>query len=93
MKIIITFLATLLLAGCAHASKTYLPSGENGYTINCSGTALTWGNCYKKAGDLCGSKGYDVIAVNGERGAAVIANPSLLYGSTTISRSMLIKCK
>jgi len=92
-KVIVGYLIALFVSGCATASKTYLPSGEEGYNITCSGTALTWGNCYEKAGELCGSRGYDVIVRSDDKGAAVVANQYGLYGGSTIQRNMLIKCK
>jgi hypothetical protein len=92
-KVVVVFLIILFIEGCATASKTYLPSGEEGYSVTCSGTALTWGNCYQKAGELCGSRGYDVISRSDDQGAAVVANQYGLYGGSTIQRNMLIKCK
>jgi hypothetical protein len=64
------YLFTLLfLSACASASQTYAPDGREAFSLNCSGTARNWGMCYKKAGELCGSNGYDVLIQNGERGA------------------------
>lgn len=83
----------LLLLSCATSTKTYLASGAEGHSINCSGTALSWGNCYTKAGEICGSRGYDVVNKSDERGSAVVANQYGLYGGSTMTRSMLIKCK
>jgi hypothetical protein len=78
--------AFLLLAGCSSlqeagglsAQETYLPSGEKGYSLECSNTN-NWGDCHEQAGDICGSAGYDVV----ER----IDEPK------TRQRVMLIKCK
>ena len=41
--------------------------------VDCSGTALNWGRCYEKAGDLCGSTGYDIVAQTGDQGGMVKA--------------------
>lgn len=69
----------LLLAGCGVAvKKTYLPTGEEGYAIDCSGPASELVECYEKAGNVCGSKGYEVIS------------PSDIRIS---GRALLIKCK
>lgn len=92
-KLLVVCLICLYLAGCATSSVTYLPSGEVGYNITCSGTALTWGQCYEKAGALCGSRGYDLVVRSGDKGASVVANQFGLYGGSTIQRNMLIKCK
>lgn len=77
------------LASCATATPTYGPDGRPAYTIECGGTAASWGMCFQKAGALCGASGYDVIARNGDTGA--MASP---YGAaTTISRSLEVECK
>jgi len=70
--------AALTLGGCADSAKmTYLPSGDTGFAINCSGgdASTSWGECYKKAGEMCGSYGYDV------------------FGANVKNRSMVIRCK
>ena len=84
---------TFLLSSCATANKTYTSSGEQGYSINCSGTALNWGMCYEKAGNLCGEKGYEVLEKTGDQGATVSGNQFGLYGGSVMNRSMIIKCK
>jgi hypothetical protein len=86
-------IALLLIIACATSKSTYLPSGEQGHSINCSGTALTWGACYEKAGKLCGSRGYEVVAGGSEHGAVVSANSTSAFGSTIMQRTMLIKCQ
>jgi hypothetical protein len=83
----------VLLAACATASQTYAPDGREAYTLNCSGSALTWGACYQKAGDLCGKAGYDVLAGGAEGGAVIGGGNSSFFGASTMSRSMLIACK
>lgn len=94
MRNIALALATIIvLSGCASASKTYGPDGKEAYSINCSGLARTWGMCYEKAGDLCGTKGYDVIGQGSDRGAVVSVNPTGGFGGSTISRSLMVKCK
>ena len=60
------------LAGCSSTTKlTYLPSGETGFAINCSGSdaSESWGECYRQAGEACGAYGYDVISKDVDNGA------------------------
>jgi len=83
----------LLLGGCASASQTYTPSGKLGHSINCSGGALSWGQCFEKAGEICGARGYDVIDRSDQQGSNLVANRYGLYGGTLMNRSMLIACK
>ena len=76
----------VLSAGCATVTETYTPDGRLGLTLNCSGTARSWGMCYAAAGEACGDSGYDVLdRVDSFRIDA--------YGQTVPQRSMLIACK
>jgi len=86
-------LIAVLLSGCATAKKTYTSDGKEGYSINCSGSALNWGMCYEKAGEICGSKGYEVLEKSGDKGAMLSGNQFGIYGGSVINRSMIIKCK
>jgi hypothetical protein len=93
LSIAATCLLVASVLGCAVSKTTYLPNGQKGHSINCSGTALTWGSCYEKAGKLCGERGYDVVAGGSEHGAIVSANAGSAFGSSIMQRSMLIQCK
>jgi len=92
-RAILILLIVACVSGCATVSKTYTSDGKKGYVINCSGSALNWGMCYEKAGDLCGSKGYEVLEKSGDTGATVTAGQYGLFGGSVINRSMVIKCK
>lgn len=89
----IALATAILLNGCASASRTYGPDGKEAFSINCSGLARNWGMCYEKAGDLCGTRGYEVIGQGGDFGTVASVNPSGGVGGSVISRSLLIKCK
>lgn len=93
MKKIAIILCTLALSACATAKKTYTPDGREGFAINCSGQALSWGKCYQKAGEICGTKGYDIISRSGDQGSTVAANQFGLYGGSVITRDLVIACK
>lgn len=92
-KIVLTLAAVLVLSGCASASRTYGPDGKEAYSLNCSGWARTWGMCYEKAGDLCGTRGYEIIGQGSDRGAIASVTPSGGFAGSTISRSLLVRCK
>ncbi len=83
----------VFVSGCATSKKIYTSSGREGYSINCSGSALNWGMCYEKAGELCGVRGYEVLEKSGDTGAMVTAGQYGLFGGTVINRSMIIRCK
>ena len=89
---ILCIAATLL--SCAHSSDTYTPDGRKGYMVDCSGSALNWGMCYSKAGELCGTRGYDTLEKDGEKdGEMVSASSAGVFGVPINSRSMMIVCK
>jgi len=84
------------LGGCADSSKlTYLPSGDAGFAINCSGgdASTSWAECYKKAGETCGSYGYDVISKDADNGATSGGTIAGIFGANIKNRSMVIRCK
>jgi hypothetical protein len=67
-----------LLGGCTSAKEIYLPSGSKGYDIRCDGITNRMENCFQKAGEICGSKGYD---------------PATPPGAYTGINSLFIKCR
>lgn len=81
------------LSGCATADKIHTPDGRVGYSISCNGAALDWGSCYKKAGEICGVRGYDVISQSGDKGSTYSSNQFGAYGGSVIYRSLVIACK
>ena len=91
------FLPLVLLTGCATATNIGLPDGSEGYALNCSGTANGWGACWKKAGEVCQGRGYEILARDETTGQMTILNANNygLYGSSspTISRELIVKCK
>lgn len=94
MKLSLALLSVaLILNGCAAASKTYTPDGREGFSIDCSGSALNWGKCLEKAGSLCGARGYEVLERSGDEGSVVGGGQYSLYGGSVITRTMLIVCK
>jgi hypothetical protein len=93
MKRIALLSLSLLVLGCATSKTTYLPDGSQGHSIDCSGEASTWNHCYEKAGELCGARGYEVVAKDGDQGSVITGNNIGVYGGTTQTRSMLVKCK
>jgi len=83
----------LSLSACAVSNQVVMPSGQHGYTINCSGAAMTWAACYQKAGETC-PQGYDVADKSDEHGGPVVAaNRYGLFGAPVMDRTMLIQCK
>ncbi|MGI4857293.1 MAG: hypothetical protein ACRYHA_10370 [Janthinobacterium lividum] len=87
---------TALLGACANSAKlTYLPSGNTGFAINCSGgdASSGWGDCYKQASDACGAYGYDVISKDDEKGSTSGGSLIGVFGANIKNRSMVIQCR
>lgn len=89
--IVILLFITMYISACATASKTYTSDGEEGYVITCSGMALNWGHCYQKAGELCETRGFEILERSGDQGAMVTGGQAGLMGGSVINRSMVIK--
>lgn len=83
----------VILCGCATARKTYTSTGKEGYSINCSGGATTWGRCYEKAGDVCGARGYEVLEKIGENLSSSSGNLFEQHSGTDVNRNMIIRCR
>ncbi|WP_404989319.1 hypothetical protein [Caballeronia sp. LZ003] len=84
------------LGGCAHGpTMTYLPSGDTGFAINCSGgdASTSWAACYKQAGGVCGAYGYDVVSKDNDNGATSGGTVAGIFGANIKNRSMVIRCK
>jgi hypothetical protein len=93
MKNLILMLFCLLLTCCATVSKTYTASGEEAYSLNCSGTARGWDKCLKAAGDICGVKGYKILDRSSEDTATASLTSNGFFASKSNERSMLITCQ
>lgn len=66
----------IFLGGCAVANPISAPSGRAGFAVDCSmPIGVGWHNCYQKAGELCGARGYDIIdrAGTGDKRTLVIS--------------------
>jgi hypothetical protein len=82
-----TLALTALLAGCASSSPTYAPDGSQAYSLTCSGM------CYEKAGQICKERGYEVVAGGTDQSGTVVASRDGLYGGSSHTRNLVIKCK
>lgn len=92
-NLIIIAFAGACLSGCATASKTFTADGKEGYNINCSGSAMNWGMCYERAGDLCGEKGFEILEKSGDSGSVATYGQYGFFAGSVHNRSMIIKCK
>jgi hypothetical protein len=110
--ITISIILTFGILGCANVvtvKETYTSAGQKGYVIDCSGDSdyhlimhnPTLADCYTKAGEICGDRGYEILERSDEQGAlsgavaSTTKNQGLgtAFGVTKHFRSMIIKCK
>ena len=87
----------ILLLGCASATQTYAPDGRAAHAVDCGGIWRDWGACMERAGDICGARGYDILARDTDRNRS---GGYLRYGSagggnytSTYTRNILIACR
>lgn len=93
VKLVVALAVLAFLWGCAVAHKTVMPDGRQGLSINCSGSAMAWNQCYEKAGEQC-PHGYDIISKDGDSGNAMAGgNNSFWAAGASNTRSMMIACK
>jgi hypothetical protein len=97
--------ATVGLAGCVSSQPMYTASGAQGHAVTCTpawngglvgaiaNASTSWAQCYQKAGEICGARGYDVIQQVGEGGVYGQGGHGGGFVSTTNNRMMVIKCK
>lgn len=89
-------LISVLLYGCASASKTYDQYGEPVYDVACPGMAVPMSACYDKALEVC-PKGYYLVGKDTGSGSIGTLNSS--NGATTgmyasgVNKGIIIKCK
>lgn len=100
------FLAgAVIVSGCVSSQETYLADGRKGHVVSCTPTftgglvgtiassSTSWGQCYQKAGELCGARGYTVLQQVGESGARADMSRDGGSASTTNNRMMIVQCK
>lgn len=91
--LIIAVIAIALSACAAVSTKTYAPDGGEAYSLKCGGLVRSWSSCLEKAGEICGSRGYEVILSAGDQSSGLVASPSLAVAGGRIERGMLVRCK
>ena len=93
MKKILLALFLLIVVACATVKETYAPDGRKSYALNCSGAARGWDKCEAAAGEICQTKGYDIISKNEANTSAVGGTRDGIFGSKNQERSMMVACK
>lgn len=80
--VILSLVTTVALSACVTAKEVCMADGRLSYNIDCSDPGLSWGKCYQKAGDVCGSEGYDILLRSGDQGSTMSARELSTYAGT-----------
>lgn len=91
--LLILVVASASMFGCASVKESYSADGRKAYALNCSGSARGWDKCLVAAGEICGTRGYDILDRSSEDSAVVTASNGNVVGAKSNERSMLIACK
>lgn len=95
MKYLVTYtvvVAALVLSGCATSRTIVGQDGKPLHKISCDGTDLSIDACYEKAGELCGSAGYDILGQDGSARNQIIASPTTFAMIPVITRTVMARC-
>jgi hypothetical protein len=94
MKHIVTIVAAALaLAGCATSRTITGQDGKPLHKISCDGSALSIDACYEKAGEICGTAGYDIVNQNGKATPFAYAGGNSFYAGAIVTRDILVRCR
>jgi len=88
-------LAAVSLCGCAVSVKSvYGPDGGEAQAITCSsGWGLDWSDCFEKAGEICGTRGYKVWNQASTQSGVISGGEGGVIGTTSEAGTLLIACK
>jgi hypothetical protein len=87
---------SIVLYGCASASKTFDQYGNPVYDVSCPGMAIPISVCYDKAMEVC-PNGYYLVGK--DTGSGSVGTLNSTNGATTstyasgINKGIIIKCK
>lgn len=96
MKCLVTSVAlvvALALSGCATSRTIIGHDGKPLHKISCDGTATDIHACYEKAGELCGSAGYDVVGEDGSVRPFAVASAGMFTSGAAVYRTVLARCR
>jgi hypothetical protein len=81
------------LGGCATSRTIIGQDGKPVHKISCDGSAISIDACYEKAGELCGSAGYDVLGQDGSVSPFFIASGSSFSSGVMVLRTVHARCR
>lgn len=93
MKLTLFLAAALALAGCTTSRQIVGQDGKPAHQISCDGQAQGMDACYRKAGELCGTAGYDVVGQDGSARPFFVAAGGSFSSGAAVYRSLTVACR
>jgi hypothetical protein len=94
MRNAVLALTAIHLGGCAVGVKpVYGPDGQQAHAITCSALGRDWSDCFEKAGQICGARGYKVWNQATSESSVISGDQNSIFGGSSESRTLLIGCK
>lgn len=101
MRLLLLAIALGGLAGCATTKTMHGPDGKEMTAISCDGSAVSSSVCFAKAGEICGARGYDILASDGSAhpigtgyGQANAYNAvAVSHMGMMVTRTLYMRCK
>jgi hypothetical protein len=99
-KAAIAAMLAAALTGCITSAPTYLQDGTQAHHVTCGGAVFSMGDCHKRAAELCGPRGYQIVAGGTESTLFSTASANVnAYGGqasgfsgSIINRDLVVKC-
>ena len=82
----------LVVSGCATANLTYLADGQPAYQVNCNLGLDGFNRCYRKAGEICGKRGFVLYDWQGRTLPVRNSDPSEINMAGWEAKSILVAC-
>ena len=94
MRNAVLALTAIQLGACAVVVKpVYGPDGQQAHAIACSALGRDWSDCFEKAGQICGARGYKVWNQSSSQSAVISGSEDSIFGGSSEERTLLIGCK
>ena len=82
------------LSGCGARAKPIIgPDGREAYHVTCGGIQNSMTDCIEKAGEICGSRGYNILWSNAESPSGIAFDGRNYHQMQAFHRRLIIQCK
>jgi hypothetical protein len=95
-KLLVIPVIALALTGCSTTptlTELKMPDGTDGFGIRCDGNHMSWSDCFEKAGEMCGNRGYEIFAKEANESTNGVAGANWANTATKVTRTLLMRCK